>query len=181
MKSLKKIGAVLISVVLVIVCLSGCSRRDPVAEYRYDINVKVEEIVSMGEIVTTTVANLLNAMNAGDITKYETILGQVEELSASLIEKYKYIADYNAPEELVVRQIDLKTYESKIETLINDTVELYQLNAKFMNGELSDSMMNRMVELQNEIDSLQDAIDMFDKILNEMLGLNDQAQPEQGK
>ena len=59
--------------------------------------------------------------------------------------------------------------------LINDAIELYTLAGKELDGGLSETDIERIGALQTEIQMLTPAVESFDSVLNEVLGVSEES------
>jgi len=173
MNKLKRIMAAMLAVLLALLCLTGCGKKNKVEQYRATLNTYVEEIVKMDDDLEDAVGDVMAAIKAGDVNAYNEAMTKVKSLSASLTEKYRAIANTEPPEEYKTQQVLMQQHVVSLEKMINNAIELYTLAGNELNGGLSETDVERIGALQTEITMLQPAVESFDSVLNDVLGVSE--------
>ena len=176
MKSLKRIVTVGLAVLMAVLCLTGCGKKNKVTEYRTEMSGYVREIVQMDDDLESAVGDVMAAIKAEDVNAYNEAMNRVKSLSEKLMEKYKAIANMEAPKEYQTQQVLLQQHVSSIEKMMDDAIELYTLAGNEIGAGLSETDVERIGALQTEITMLQPAVEAFDSVLNEVLGVTENSE-----
>jgi|GEM_PF-3615545 len=168
MKHWVKRAAALMLCLVMVLGLGGCTSKE--GKYKDALTEIVNEITPMDSVISSTVATLQNAMTSKDATAYDAALAQITKYSTTLKEKYQALAAVEAPATYAEQQTELQKYADDICTMLDDSVELYQIAGKSISGDLTEEQVTRINELQAQIASLQTSADKFDDILNGILG-----------
>ena len=166
MKTIRKIAIVALALVMA-VSMSGCKSK--VQKYKEELSGIITEISDMNADITTTVASLQTALQAGDQNAYQEALKALTGYSNTLKEKYQAIAAVEAPGDLSAKQAELKTHADNLCTMLDDSIELYTIAGESLTSNLTDAQISRITELQQEISTLNSSADSFDNILNEIM------------
>ena len=175
MKNLKRAVAVCLVLSMLVLCLTGCGKKNKVTQYRTTLNTYIEEIVQKDDDLEAAVSDAMAAIKVGDLTAYNEAMSKVQTLSGQLIESYRKIGNTEAPEEYRTQQVLLQQHVNSIINMINDAIELYTLAGKELDGGLSETDIERIGALQTEIQMLTPAVESFDSVLNEVLGVSEES------
>ena len=175
MKNLKRAVAVCLVLSMLVLCLTGCGKKNKVTQYRATLNTYIEEIVQKDDDLEAAVSDAMAAIKVGDLTAYNEAMSKVQTLSGQLIESYRKVGNTEAPEEYRTQQVLLQQHVSSIINMINDAIELYTLAGKELDGGLSETDIERIGALQTEIQMLTPAVESFDSVLNEVLGVSEES------
>ena len=168
------IRRILVSLLLVLslFLLSACGTK--LTRYRKELSQHVDVIVKDTETLESTLSKLQSALSAQDGVIYEEQLEVLRSVCDEMVTEYKAIGDAEAPEEYVEYQKMLKDYAKEITDTIAAMPELYTLAGGAIGSELSDEAISRIGELQRKVAAASLKADEFDKVLNAVLGFEEE-------
>ncbi len=172
--NVKKNGRVLVCFLLCLmtVMLTACGTK--LTKYRKSISDNVDVILSETESLEKSLTKLQEAVEKKDSVIYEEQLEVLRATTDKLITAYRNIAALEAPEEYQQQQEKLKEYTKTITDTLAAMPELYTLAGASITGELSDEAISRIGDLQRQVAATALTADDFDKLLNEVLGFEEE-------
>ena len=157
---------------MTMVFLSACGTK--LTKYRKEISANVDVILEETETLEKTLAKLENAVTIKDGVIYEEQLEVLRDCTDKLITAYRNIAALEAPEEYQQQQEKLKEYTTQLTDTLAAMPELYTLAGASITSELSDEAIARIGDLQRQVAATALTADDYDKILNEVLGFEEE-------
>ena len=152
--------------------LSACGTK--LTKYRKEISANVDVILTETETLEKTLGKLQDAVGIKDGVIYEEQLEVLRDCTDKLIVAYRNIAALEAPEEYQQQQEKLKEYTKEITDTLAAMPELYTLAGASITSELSDEAIARIGDLQRQVAAAALTADDYDKILNEVLGFEEE-------
>lgn len=172
--NIKKAGRCLMVSVLAVLMLvlSACGTK--LTNYRKTVSANVDVILSETETLEKTLTKLQDAIAVKDSVIYEEQLEVLRDSTDKMINAYRNIAALEAPEEYQQQHEKLKEYTKEITDTLAAMPELYTLAGASITSELSDDAIARIGELQRKVAAAALTADDYDKVLNEVLGFEEE-------
>lgn len=174
-KTIKRIGAMLLVLVMML-SMVGCGKKNNVTTYRGKLNVILPEMVETADNLQSTINSLNALLQSGDKAAYEASLAELQGYAQSLIDHYHALANVAAPEQYQEQQKQLKAYADNVELMLSDCVRLYTLLEESITSFLSNDTVEQIKRLETEMEALTASSTAYDTVLNEILGIKEDAE-----
>lgn len=179
-KLFKRIGAMLL-VLVMLLSVTGCGKKNNVTTYRGKLNVMLPEVVETADNLQATIRTLNSLLESGDKAAYEASLAELQGYAQKLIDDYHALANVAAPEQYQEKQKQLKTYADDVEVMLSNCVRLYTLLEESITSFLSNDTVEQIKRLEAEMEALTVSSTAYDAVLNEILGIEEDDSEEEKK
>lgn len=174
---LQRMTAVMLCLCLAL-SLCGCESLKQEREYKKQLSSLNEEGSALSDDVSRAVDQLTDALDNTDADAYSEALEDLKTSCDELYDVIQQMADLEAPEKYQSQQAELKGYAQDIHTMLDDSLELYDLIGQSLSSTLTEEQSARGSDLVTEIEEMQESAESFDSVVNEILGIADESSDE---